>query len=62
MISIEDQLKKILGATYGGPSISFQNGEFVLYEWSDAPVSTDILAKGKTLQELINNYNSNKKN
>lgn len=49
------KLKKILGPCYGGPSISLENNEFIIYTWSDAPISTGILVKGKTIQELIKN-------
>jgi hypothetical protein len=46
-------LRKVLGETYGGPSISVENGKFVLYEWCDAPVGMKILAKGDTFEELM---------
>jgi hypothetical protein len=49
-------LKSKLGHTYGGPSLSYENNEFILYTWTDAPVGEQILAKGKTLKELMENY------
>ena len=35
-------LSEILGHTYGGPSISYEDGKFVLYTWGDSPVGMDI--------------------
>lgn len=55
MKKIEKILKAELGSTYGGPSISYENNEFILYVWGDAPVSSDVLARGKTLLELTEN-------
>jgi hypothetical protein len=49
------RLRKLLGETYGGPSISFEEGRFVLYTWTDGPVGTTILAEGATLLELLTN-------
>ena len=51
-----DELKKILGETYGGPSLSVEDGKFVIYVWGDAPVGMGILAKGDTLEECIEDY------
>ena len=50
------RLSKILGDPYGGPSLSVKGGEFVIYEWFDAPTGTEILARGRTLEEVIFNY------
>lgn len=55
-MSPTEWLKSKLGSTYGGPSLSYQDGEFILYTWTDAPVGEQILAKGKTFKELIENY------
>jgi len=52
-------LSEILGPTYGGPSLSFENGEFVIYGWADAPVGTEILASGKTIEETIKDFLTN---
>lgn len=46
-------LKERLGDAYGGPSVSFQDGKFVIYEWSDAPVTENILGTGNNLEEAI---------
>ena len=35
-------LKKVLGNTYGGPSISYEDGVWVLYSWYDAPIKIEI--------------------
>ncbi len=56
--TVEDRFRKILGASYGGPSISIdeEKGDFILYEWGDAPVGMETLARGATLKELLNDY------
>lgn len=54
----EKTLREALGGTYGGPSISFEEGEWVLYSWSDAPVGMDTHARGKTLAELARSIRS----
>lgn len=46
-------LKKWLGASYGGPSISYEDGKFILYAWGDAPVSMEIIAKSDTIEGLV---------
>ena len=52
---IEEKLKKFLGCTYGGPSLSYDKDKdrFVLYVWSDAPVGMMEYATGKTLAALL---------
>lgn len=51
------RMAKILGPTYGGPSISYDKDtkEFVLYRWYDAPVDIEELSRGKTLLSLLRN-------
>ena len=57
LLEIELVLRTVmLGPAYGGPSISLEEGKFVLYDWGDGPVGMDILAEGDTLVELIVNY------
>jgi len=53
-------LKKILGETYGGPSLSVEDDQWVIYNWADAPVNTEIMARGETLAECIRNYKKRK--
>lgn len=55
---LEEQLREILGGTYGGPSLSYEKGrqKFVIYSWYDAPVGDDILAEGATISETITNF------
>lgn len=55
---IEKKLSKILGNTYGGPSISYDpnNKMFILYEWGNAPIDMGELSGGYTLEALIINY------
>lgn len=55
---IEDALKDILKGTYGGPSLSYEDGLFIIYEWADAPCETSDLVYGDTLENLITNYRS----
>jgi len=52
-MAIEEALKKVLGSVYGGPSISYENDKFVLYEWGDAPVGMYILISASTFEELL---------
>jgi len=47
------ELQTILGPTYGGPSISFEDGKFVLYTWTDAPVGMEILISGTSIPDLV---------
>jgi hypothetical protein len=53
---IESELKELLGDTYGGPSLSFHDGFFILYTWGDAPVSDDEIGRGETIEECLSNY------
>ena len=46
-------IQKALGDTYGGPSISYVDGEFVLYTWTDAPVGERIIAKHADWDEFV---------
>jgi len=46
-------LKAHLGGTYGGPSLSYEEGEWVLYRWADAPVSIDERYTSPTLKGLV---------
>ncbi len=60
-------LKKVLGDTYGGPSISVMpDGSFVLYRWHNAPVSEEILVQSYTWQDFLYKlkqyYKNNKSN
>jgi len=50
---MDELLQKVLGHTYGGPSISYENGNFVLYGWGDAPVGMDIIVSAKTWDEFV---------
>lgn len=50
---VGEMLKGALGHSYGGPSIGFENGEFVLYSWSDAPVSIEIMCKHPDWSEFL---------
>jgi hypothetical protein len=57
--STEDKLKEILGDTYGGPSLSYIDGLFVIYNWYDGPVSDEIIAAGKTIEQCLEDYEKN---
>lgn len=50
---LDDLMKKVLSGTYGGPSISFEEGKFVLYRWYDAPVGDEILVEAETWDEFV---------
>jgi hypothetical protein len=45
--------KKVLNGEHGGPSLSFQDGEFIVYQWYDAPVQTQIIGKGQDIREAL---------
>lgn len=59
--TIEEKMKSILGPSYGGPSLSFMSGRFIIYEWGDAPVAETIWGSGETLEECYNDYKKNKR-
>jgi len=50
---MEKLLKSVLGGTYGGPSISFEDNKFVLYDWGDAPVCMDILVSDPSWKKFV---------
>lgn len=50
---IEQQLRSLLGNTYGGPALSFEEGMFVIYKWYDAPSGIEIMGKGDSLNDAI---------
>lgn len=57
-------MQEVLGGTYGGPSIGYEGGKFVLYEWFDAPVGDAILVEADTwlqFMDKIREYHANKK-
>lgn len=43
LFEVSEMLKGVLGNSYGGPSLGFENGEFILYSWCDAPVNMEII-------------------
>lgn len=53
MPTLDEMARVVLGETYGGPSLSYMDGKFVIYEWLDAPVSDDILFSGDTISEVV---------
>jgi len=52
-MGINTALRRYLGATYGGPSLSYEDGEYVLYTWTDAPVNIEIIARSPSLHGLL---------
>jgi hypothetical protein len=50
---LETDLRLILGPTYGGPSLSYEDGKFVIYSWGDAPVGMDPIAESVYLDEVV---------
>lgn len=54
-VSVEQQLKNLLGDLQGGPFLVAQDGKFRLYICGAAHGDINTLAIGETLQELIDN-------
>lgn len=55
----EKFLKVILGSEYGGPSLGFDSdkGEFIIYRWCDkSGDNVGVLARGYSLEKVIDNY------
>lgn len=50
-------LTSVLLEWYGGPVLSFEEDKFVLQLWGDASVGRHVLGQGRTLKELMENYN-----
>lgn len=60
----DKMMSEVLGGTYGGPSIGYEGGKFVLYEWFDGPVCDAILLEADTwcgLMEKMKDYHSKQK-
>lgn len=51
--SDDEVLRRVLKGTYGGPSVSYENNQFVLYEWHDAPVGMKEIAAASDWREFI---------
>lgn len=54
--------KEILGDPYGGPSISYDKDtkQFLVYVWGDAPVSTGVGGRGKSITAALQDYKKRK--
>jgi hypothetical protein len=61
-LNTEHMLRKQLGDTYGGPSLGFKNGKFLIYRWYDAPVHCDILCQAPDLETLVARFERLPKN
>lgn len=57
---LEDLARECLGGTYGGPSLSYDGKDFVVYEWSDAPVGMDEIGRGKTVMDALRDTQNRK--
>ena len=57
MTALEKKLKKILGDRYTGPLLSYSNKQFTLTNHDGHKIR--ILARGDSMQELIENYQVN---
>ena len=55
-MNINAEFKEILGGTYGGPSLSYEDDKFVVYRWTDAPPGMKILGSGATLSAAIRDF------
>lgn len=49
----KEVLKAVLGGPYGGPSISYEDGKFILYEWGDAPTGTYTLEEDTNWEKFL---------
>ena len=49
----QDILLGVLGGTYGGPSISHEDGMWTLYVWGDAPVGMEVMCRHEEWPEFI---------
>ena len=45
--------ESVLGTADGGPSISRENGQWILYTWTDAPVTIEILAAAEDWSKFV---------
>lgn len=52
----EMRLAEILGGDYGGPALGYEDDTWFIYQWFDAPVCTERLAEGSTLEECVHDY------
>jgi len=50
---LEDKLKAVLTGEYCGTALGYENGEFIIYHWGDAPVSVMVVGRGKTIQQAL---------
>lgn len=55
MTVIDNLAARILRDSYGGPSLSYENGQFVVYSWGDAPVSINVMGTGSSVYEALKN-------
>ncbi len=53
---VQCQLRAVLGERCGGPSLSYEEGRFIIYEWFASPVDDRILGEGTTIEEAIVDY------
>ena len=55
---LEAEIRKLLGNSDSGPALALDGEDFVLFNYYDAPCHTEILAKGRTFDELADDINS----
>lgn len=56
-LPVEEQLKRALGPEYGGPSLGFRDGKFVLYEWRAEPgISLTELGVGASVAAALEDF------
>ena len=56
--AIQFEMSKILGAPYGGPSLSYdkETKRWIIYRWQDAPIDMDVIAQGVSLEDVVKKY------
>lgn len=54
--SYDEVLKQILTEPYCGIALGYQEPYYVIYQWGDAPVSTEIIARGLSIADAIHEY------
>lgn len=55
-VASSGRLKRILTGEYCGVALGYRDGEFIIYSWTDSPVSSTILAHGRTMGAALDDY------
>lgn len=60
MPSAESRLKEVLTEPYCGTALGYEDGEFVIYHWGDAPVCVTITGRGATIKQALDDMEDRK--